>query len=545
MINVARRGLLAVSALALAFGIIGLGSAPAAFAAETYQVRLVATPVKNITPSFITALGNQLAWTGSYKGVAKMFVYDLIAGKNVLINPGPSGSYYNPAAEGNLVVFQGATTGGSDDIYLYNLDSQRVEMISSLGLDGDRNDWNPRIQGGRVVWEKDTADPAIGSGIYLYDTGTREKQRIIAGPEYRDPDISGDYVVCVKDVVSDLGPNASEIVLYNMRTAETTVIADASKNNEHPRIDGGKVVWSSGDVWTPATAGSWSTTYQICLYDIGGGTTSVVTGDAGGNLKPSIEGDLVAWQTWTPSAIKGYSISSGETFAISPSRGGDTARSPEVDGTRVAWYGSKGLYYAVPASEATRFPDVPTGHRYLTAIEGVVAQGIMTGYGDKNFGPSDWLIHQQFAQMIDLTMGYPVTEGDLFDFTDQPAIVHLDNLLYPYHYIAVAALNGVMVAYADGTFRPLYRERRNEAIEAAVNAGGDKLAPPTDGYAGHLTDADVVTAEALRKAEFNGLLDNISGPDGSLSSWDPAEPATRAEMAQLLWNLMAKVRPPT
>jgi hypothetical protein len=330
-----------------------------------------------------------------------------------------------------------------------------------------------------------------------------------------------------------------------MRTAETTVIADASKNNEHPRIDGDKVVWSSGDVWTPATAGTWSTTYQICLYDIGSGTTSVVTGDAGGNLKPAIEGDVVAWQTWTPSAIKGYRISSGETFAISPSRGGDTARSPEVDGTRVAWYGSKGLYYAVPASEATRFPDVPTGHRYLTAIEGVVAQGIMTGYGDKNFGPSDWLIHQQFAQMIDLTMGYPVTEGDLFDFTDQPPIVHLENVLYPYHYVAAAALNGVMVAYGDGTFRPLYRERRNEAIEAAVTAGGAKLAPPTDGYVGHLTDPDAVTAEALRVAEFNGLLDNIAGPDGSLASWDPSEPATRAEIAQLLWNLMAKVRPPT
>ena len=185
----------------------------------------------------------------------------------------------------------------------------------------------------------------------------------------------------------------------------------------------------------------------------------------------------MAWQTWTPSAIKGYRISSGETFDISPSRGGDTARSPEVDGTRVAWYGSKGLYYAVPASEATRFPDVPTGHHYLTAIEGVAAQGIMTGYGDGNFGPNDWLIHQQFAQMIDLTMGYPVTEEDLYDFTDKPPIVHLENLLYPYHYVAVAALNGVMVAYGDGTFRPLYRERRNEAIEAAVRAGGDKLTP--------------------------------------------------------------------
>jgi S-layer homology domain len=547
VISIVKRSLLAAGAVALAFGILAAGSAQPVLAADSYQVRLVATPIKNAKPSFITALGDYLAWTGSYNGVSKMYVYDLVAGQNLWINPGPSGSYYNPAAEGDKVVFQGSTIGGYDHIYLYDREAKRAEIISSLGLDGERNDWNPRIQGGRVVWEKDTADPAAGSGIYLYDTGTRNKQNIIAGPEYRDPDIWGDYVVCVKNVASDLGPNASEIVLYNLNTADIKVISSGSadKNNEHPRIDGGKVVWSSGNVWTPDTASSWSTTYQICLYDIGSGDTSVLTDNAGGNLKPAIEGDLVAWQTWTPSAVKGYRISSGETFAISSERGGDTARSPEVDGTRVTWYGGKGLYYAVPASEATRFPDVPTGHHYLTAIEGVASQGIMTGYGDGNFGPNDWLIHQQFAQMAVLTMGYPVAEEDLFDFTDTPPIVHLENSLYPYHYVAVAALNGVVVAYGDGTFRPLYRERRNEAIEALVRAGGEYLAQPPEDYTGHLTDADAVTTEALRVAEFNGLLDNIVGPDGTLASWNPTEPATRAEMAQLLWNLLAKVRPAT
>ena len=506
-------------------------------------MRLVATPLKNTTPSFVAPLGDYLAWTGTYKGVSKMFIYDLLAGQNAYINPGPSGSYYDPAAEGDYVVFQGSTAGGYDDIYLYDRDAARVTIISSLGLDGDQSDWNPRIQGSRVVWEKDTADPATGSGIYLYDIATREKRLIIAGPEYRDPDIWGDYVVCVKNATSETGPNATEIVLYNLNTAESKVIASGGKNNEHARIDGGKIVWSSGNAWTPETATNWSTTYQVYLYDIGSGEASVLTNDAAGNLNPAIGGDLVAWQTWTPSTIKGYHISTGTTSDIS--HHGDTAKSPEIDGTRVAWYGSKGLYYAVPAAEATRFPDVPTGHHYLTAVEGVASKGIMTGYGDGNFGPNDWLIHQQFAQMIDLTMGYAVTEQDLFDFTDKPPIVHLENSLYPYHYVAVAALNGVVVAYSDGTFRPLYRERRNEAVEAAVRAGMANLAQPADDYTGHLTDPDVVTAEALRVAEFNGLLDNIVGPDGTLDSWNPDAPATRAEMAQLLWNLLAKVHPAT
>ena len=543
MIDIVKRSLLAASALALAFGILAAGSTSAALAADAYQVRLVATPVTNTNPSFMAPFGDHLAWTGSYKGVAKMYVYDLVGGQNSYINPGPAGSYYNPAAEGQYVAFQGATTGGYDDIYLYDTGAGNVQIISSLGLDGDRGDWNPRIQGGRVVWEKDTADPTTGSGIYLYDISTRNNQRIITGPEYRDPDIWGDYVVCTKDVPSATGPNATEIVLYKISTAEITTIAAGDKNNEHARIDGAKVVWSSGNVWTPETADTWTTTYQICLYDIGTAETSVLTDDLAGNLNPAVGGDLVVWQTWTPSTIKGYSISGASTFDIS--QHGDTAREPEVDGTRVAWWGSKGLYYAVPSAEATRFPDVPTGHHYLTAIENVVSGSIMTGYGDGNFGPGDWIIHQQFAQMIDVAMGYQVTELDLYDFTDQPPLVHLDSILYPYHYVAVAALKGVVVAYADGTYRPLYRERGAEAVESAVRAAGEYITQPPDGYTGTLTNQDVVTAEALRVAEFNGLLDNIVGPDGTLASWDPDAPATRAEIAQLLWNLYTKVHPAT
>jgi hypothetical protein len=544
--DIVKRSLLAVCALALAFGVLILVSGSVALAANEYQVRLVATPVNNTTPSFVTASGDHLSWTGSYKGTSKMYVYDLLTGGNAWINPGPSGSYYNPAAEGDYVVFQGSTSGGFDDIYLYNRATGKLKIISSWGLDGDQNDWNPRIQDGRVVWEKDTADPASGSGIYLYDIKAADSpQQILPGPDYRSPDIWGDYVVCVKDVPSDAGPNASQIVLYDLATSQEKTIAEADKNNEHPRIDSGKIVWSSGDVWTPDTGNNWSTSYQICLYDIASGETKVITDNAAGNINPTIGGDLVAWQTWTPSSVQGYSVSSGDQFYISAERGGDTAKSPEIDDTRVAWYGSKGLYYAVPASEATSFPDVPAGHHYLDAIEGVVGKNIMTGYGDGTFGPNDWLIHQQFALWIDLTRGYSVTEKDIYDFTDQPPIVHLDNTLYPYHYVSVATLKGVVSTYSDGTFRPLYRERRFEALRSIVVAGGASLADPPPGYTATLTDSDPVTAQALKIAEYNGLLENIVGPDGTLKTWDVGEPITRAEMAQLLWNLLAKAPPST
>jgi hypothetical protein len=545
--KIVKRSLLAVSALALTLGVLFVGSSSAALAADSYQVRLAATPVKNYTPSFVTAFGDFLAWTGAHSGTSKMYVYDLLSGENQWIDPGVSGSYYNPAAEGDYVVFQGATPGGFDHIYIYNHQNDSLKSLPTV--DGELNDWNPRIQGGRVVYEKDTSDPAVGSGIYVYDTATPSTypKEILVGPAYRDPDIFGDYVVCVRDVASDVGPNATEIVLFNIATgADPVVIATSDKNNEDPRIDGTKIVWSSGDIWTPETASNWSKTYQICLYDIDSGQTTTLTNDLAGNLNPSVGGDLVAWQCWTPSSIKSYRISTGETSDVYVSIYGDTSKTPEVDGTRIAWWGARGLYYAVPASEARLFPDVPAGQRYLTAIEGITSKGIMTGYGDGNFGPNDWLIHQQFALMIDLTMGYQVSTSDVYDFADKPPIVDLDNgSLYPYHDVSAAVLKGWMTTYADDTFRPLYRERRNEAIVSLVAAGGTSLVLPPTGYVGQLTDDDPAMALALETAEYNGLLENIVGPDGTLGSWDPTQPVTRAEMAQLLWNLLPKVQPIT
>jgi hypothetical protein len=544
VIDIVKRSLLAVGALALAFGILAAGSVPAAHAANTYQVRLVATPVTPTTPSFIAPSGDYLAWTGSYKGVSKMYLYNLLSGANAYINPGSAGSYYNPAAEGKYIAFQGATTGGYSDIYLYDRDSANMLIISAIGIDGDRDDWNPRIEGGRVVWQKNTAD-GTGAGIYLYDISSRAKTCIIPGAEYRDADICGNYVVAVKDVASAAGPNASEIVLYDLTTTDLTVIAGDTldQNNERPRIDGTSVVWSSGNVWTADTASTWTITYQVCLYDTGSHETAILTSDGAGNFNPAVGGDLVVWQTWTPSTIKGYSISGDTTFDISGH--GDALREPEVDGTRVAWWGNKGLYYAVPAGEATMFPDVPTGHHYLTAIENAATNGIVTGNGDGTFAPDDWIIHQQFAYMIDVAMGYPITEEDLYDFTDQPPIVHLADVLYPYHYVAVAALKGVVGTYADGTFRPLYRERGKEAVASVVAAAGDYLLEPPADYAGTIVDQDVVVTETLRIAEYNGLLDNIVGPGGTLASWDTSAPATRAQTAQLLWNLYLKVHPTT
>ena len=64
------------------------------------------------------------------------------------------------------------------------------------------------------------------------------------------------------------------------------------------------------------------------------------------------------------------------------------------------------------------FPDVPSTHPYYPAITDLASRSIIGGYVNGNFGPADPVTRQQFAKMIVLTGGYPVSESDVCSFTD-------------------------------------------------------------------------------------------------------------------------------
>ena len=185
-----------------------------------------------------------------------MYVFTLVSGVNTAIPMALAGNYYNPSADGPWVVFQGARAGAYEDIYLYDTGNGLLRQITRKTDPGDNHDWNPRLDNGRIVWEKDMTGSAAKPGIYLYDIYSTATTLILDGDGYRDPDISGDYLVCTKPAETGLG---TEIILYNLVTDETKTIADSTKSNEDPRIDGGQVVWSSHDVYSASAPDVWLT----------------------------------------------------------------------------------------------------------------------------------------------------------------------------------------------------------------------------------------------------------------------------------------------
>ncbi len=196
------------------------------------------------------------------------------------------------------------------------------------------------------------------------------------------------------------------------------------------------------------------------------------------------------------------------------------------------------LATAASIGSAIAFTDT-AGTPYATAIDSLTARGIIGGFPDGTFGPQRQVTRQQFAKMVVLTFALPVSEADVVPFGDVQVGGYADPF-FPDNYIAVCASNDITKGTTPSTFSPGTPIKRAQLLTMVVRAA-DRLKPgalttPAAGYAGSLPGfTDQTHAANLRKAESNGLL---AGLVGFGAQWDPWAPATRGEVAQILYNLL-------
>lgn len=181
------------------------------------------------------------------------------------------------------------------------------------------------------------------------------------------------------------------------------------------------------------------------------------------------------------------------------------------------------------------FSDVPATHPYYTAITDLASRDIIGGYGNGNFGPGDPVKRQQFAKMIVLTAGYPVSEADICRFKD---VEKSTTSLYPDNYVAVCAANGITTGKTSTTFDPYSSITRYQVISMVVRTAQDLqpgllVAPPSGWTATHGWGSDPTHGANAKRAEYNGLLDGLD-----LSALSPQGTMSRGEVAQVLHNLL-------
>jgi len=183
------------------------------------------------------------------------------------------------------------------------------------------------------------------------------------------------------------------------------------------------------------------------------------------------------------------------------------------------------------------FRDAMAEQKYYRAIYHLAKAGVVSGYQDGTFKSYNPVLRAQFAKMATLSLDLAVTEGALpvpFWDVEKPT-----TSLYPDDYVAVAAANDLILGYSDGSFRPYVDISRAQLLTIVVRAAEHfkpaALTTPLGGWKGTLPASDPTHGANIAKAEYSGLLSGID-----LAAFSIWKPATRGEVAQILWNLREK-----
>ena len=168
-------------------------------------------------------------------------------------------------------------------------------------------------------------------------------------------------------------------------------------------------------------------------------------------------------------------------------------------------------------TKAAPFPDVPANHWAVSYIENLVARGILAGYTDGTFKPSNTITRAEIAKMVAVAKGLGTATGSSFSDTSGHWAVG---------YIEAIKTAGYINGYPDGTFRPNNNISRAEIAKIVVLAAGFTIDTSGAGFsdiAGHWASDYILTA--ANRGVVGGYTDGTFRPNNS---------ATRAEASKMV-----------
>lgn len=487
--------------------------------------------------------------------------------------------------KGDHVAFS-AHDGESLSVWLLTLSTKDLQKIAtdqrSLSADqpiiltGHQVIWSERTATGSVLESYDLAsgelrilvdDEAYGSPYIIAASGSwlvyetwkegEKKPRHwaidletgatseISTETYYYPTLDGDllYYVPGTSEQNNYGP-LPELHRLDLTTMTDSLVASGTEY-QNLQADGNHLAWAS---WANGAAyvavrdlatGS-ETHVPMPAYAVGGlrlaGDTLLFQAEARISYRASMEGNY----------LFAFDISGGTLTRLS----GDI-RYPQMwytDGSsvvypRMIWQtqsaGATAATRRVPAP--TAFSDVSGLDPYFTAIMGMKLLGAAEGYaregGGVDFRPQALLTRAQFAKMLAEVLDLEVTEEATAPFVDLGP--DDPSNLFPHDYVAaLLAFGGIVKGTSPDHFSPdavltraqlvTFIERAAVKLLPGVLEGSYTLMDPT------LGNFDPLHGPTLALAERGGLLDGLVGYS---PIWDPWQAATRAEAAQMLWNL--------
>lgn len=189
-------------------------------------------------------------------------------------------------------------------------------------------------------------------------------------------------------------------------------------------------------------------------------------------------------------------------------------------------------YYAVNFKQVS-FKDVAADAWYGKAVSFIAAREIATGTGNGNFSPDTKLTRGQFIVMLMKAYGIAPDANQQDNFKDA------GNTYYT-SYLAAAKRLGIAQGIGNSMFAPDKEITRQEMFTLLYNALKviNKLPKGNSGKTlSDFSDAERVESWAR---EAMTLLVETGITEGNSGKLKPGSAATRAEIAQILYNLMSK-----
>ena len=186
-----------------------------------------------------------------------------------------------------------------------------------------------------------------------------------------------------------------------------------------------------------------------------------------------------------------------------------------------------------PSAQTVQFRDVLPSAWYYDAVSFCAAKGITTGTGNGNFSPDATLTRSQFITMLLKAYSIEAIAAPTDNFADAGSTYYTG-------YLAAAKARGISNGVGDNKFAPEKAITRQEMFTLLYNALKNISQLP-QGDSGktlsEFSDANSVAAWATEAMTVLVKSGTVSGSDGKL---DPTGGSTRAQMAQVLYNLLRK-----
>ena len=204
------------------------------------------------------------------------------------------------------------------------------------------------------------------------------------------------------------------------------------------------------------------------------------------------------------------------------------------------------LFFGVNTANAFQFPDVAKDHWASEQIEILTDKGVIVGYPDGTFKPDDNVTRAEFASMAIRALGQQHTN------VAQPvAFTDINEEFWAYDSIQKALFFDLISCPPAGEpFRPDDTVTRAESMTVAVNALTTEqisAQKAKEVLSRKYADADEIPETFVipaGKAEILNMI-VVMPSDSKKKNLEAERPATRAEVAAILYNMMeqAKLNP--